>query len=327
MLDGLSYTDLAGKRQPRVYAVVSGMILILLLTTGGMAVLNRAWLMRRVQAVSIPVEDRSPAESTVPATGTARQAGSPACPEDPAQWTFTPTMAGGSYQGIQPACVHRGLERTVAWALAVRQGYSRAEAARLLGFPAMPVRQLDSVPIPGEAGRLVNVPVRFSPTHPDLREWRLNGQDTAAVTYALRGCFETASVAGNRVEIRDEGYAVICLVIEDAENTRVLYALNGHMYTSTATPMRTFQLFGYTGGGEWVWLGTQNTPKMEITDAEHIARERQTMAALYESQPWDAGWLGRTHHLEMQPLPEGWQTCTEESEKQAILSVLSGAAQ
>ncbi len=37
ILDGLTYKDLAGKRQPRVYTVVTGLILLLLLMAGGMA--------------------------------------------------------------------------------------------------------------------------------------------------------------------------------------------------------------------------------------------------------------------------------------------------
>ena len=50
ILDGLTYKDLAGKRQPRIYTVVTGLILLLLFVAGGMAGLNRYLLMSRVQA-------------------------------------------------------------------------------------------------------------------------------------------------------------------------------------------------------------------------------------------------------------------------------------
>ena len=43
---------------------------------------------------------------------------------------------------------------------------------------------------------------------------------------------------------------VICLVVEDAENTHIVYSLDGHTYTSTATPMRSFLLFGYLSDGD-----------------------------------------------------------------------------
>ena len=218
------------------------------------------------------------------------------------------------------------MEKTIAWALAVREGYSRVEATQQLGFTEMPMRQMKSVTIPNDADDLVDVPVSFTPSNPDFKEWRLNPDGEAAVTYALRGCFETSSVKGNRVEIWGGDYSVICLVVEDAENTHILYSLNGHLYASSATPIRSFLLFGYLGDGQWVWLGTQTDPKLEITDPADNASDRLTVATLYDSQPWDAKWLMNTHHLPMQTLPENWQTFSDESEKQYILSVLSGAA-
>jgi hypothetical protein len=330
ILDGLTYTDLAGKWQPRIYTVVTGLILLLLLMAGGMAGLNRYLLMSRVQAtpetVSIPTETQSPVDTEIPATETTAAEASSGCPTDSGKWSFTPTMISKTYQVIQPACVYQGLEKTIAWALAVREGYSRAEATQLLGFSEMPMRQMETVTIPKNANELIDVPVNFIPTHPDFKEWRLNEHGKASVTYALRGCFETSSVEGNRVEIWGGEYPVICLVVEDAENTHILYALNDHMFISTATPMRSFLLFGYLGDGQWVWLGTQTEPKLEITNAEEIASDRLTVATLYDSQPWDARWLGTTYHLDMQPLPENWQSFMDESEKQYILSVLSGTA-
>jgi hypothetical protein len=330
ILDGLTYKDLAGKQQPRVYTVVTGLILLLLMMAGGMAGLNRYLMMSRIQAtpeaVSIPTETQSPVETEIPATETAEAEASSGCPTDSSKWSFTPTMISETYQVIQPACVYQGLEKTIAWALAVRQGYSRAEATDQLGFTEMPMRQIETVTIPKNTNELIDVPVSFIPTHPEFMEWRLSANGNAAITYALRGCFETSSVKGNRVEIWGGEYSVICLVVEDAENTQILYSLNGHMYTSPATPMRSFLLFGYLGGEQWVWLGTQTEPKLEITNAEEIASDRLTVATLYDSQPWDAKWLNITHHLDMQPLPETWQSFMDENEKQYILSVLSGAA-
>jgi hypothetical protein len=73
-----------------------------------------------------------------------------------------------------------------------------------------------------------------------------------------------------------------------------------------------------------VWLGTQEDPKHEITDPQAFARERLTIATVYDSYPWDAKWLKDSYHLSMQPLPESWQTMTDENEKLAILNGLSG---
>jgi hypothetical protein len=330
ILDGLTYKDLAGKRQPRVYTVVTGLILLMLLMAGGMAGLNRYLLMSRVQAtpeaVLIPTETKQPLKIETPVTETAEVEAFSDCPTDSSKWSFTPTLISETYQVIQPACVYQGLEKTIAWALAVREGYSRAEATELLGFSEMPMRQMETVTIPKTANELVDVPVSFIPPHPEFREWRLNDRGKATVTYALRGCFETSSVKGNRVEIWGGEYSVICLVVEDAENTHILYSLNGHTYASSATPMRSFLLFGYLGDGQWVWLGTQTEPKLEIADPTDNASDRLTVATLYDSQPWASKWLLDTYHLEMQLLPVNWQTLTDEKEKQYILSLLSGAA-
>jgi hypothetical protein len=326
ILDGLTYQDLAGKRQPRIYTVVTGLILLLLFVAGGMAGLNRYLLMSRVQAtpeaVSVPTQTIEPTApeaviTTTPSTG---------CPTDATEWSFTPTVISDNYQVIQPACVYQGLEKTIAWALAVREGYSRAEATEQLGFSEMPMRQMESVTIPSDADELVDVPVSFIPPNPDFKEWRLNANGDAGVAFGLRGCFKTSSVNGNRVEIWGGDYSVICLVVEDAENTHILYSLNGHTYAASATPIRSFLLFGYLGDGQWFWLGTQTEPKLEIYDTADNASDRLTVATLYDSQPWDAKWLMDAYHLDMQPLPENWQTLKDENEKQYILSALSGAA-
>ncbi|MDP1624694.1 MAG: hypothetical protein Q8L64_02885 [bacterium] len=327
ILDGLTYKDLAGKRQPRAYTVMTGLILLLLLMAGGMAGLNRYLLMSRVQATPVSVSLTTQATETIetdqPATTQPNDAISTGCPTDSADWSLTPSYISENYKVVQPACVYQGLENTIAWALAVREGYSRAEATQQLGLTEMPMRQMKTVPIPANANGLATVPVSFIPPNPDFTEWRLNENGEAAVTYALRGCFRTSTVVGNRLEIWGGDYPVICIVMEDAENTHIVYSLNGHTYTSTATPTRSFLLFGYLSDGYWVWLGTQDDPKLEITDPQANADERLTIATLFDSYPWDAKWLLNTHHLLMQPPPENWQTMTDENEKQAILNGLS----
>jgi Tfp pilus assembly protein PilX len=327
ILDGLTYKDLAGKRQPRAYTVLTGLILLLLFGAGGMAGLNRYLLMSRVQATPVSVSLTTTAAETLEAEPTAtmqpNHETSYGCPTDPAEWSLTPTYASQTYHVIQPACVYQGLEKTIAWALAVREGYSRAEATQQLSFTEMPMRRLDQLTIPLDGKGLADVPVSFIPPNPDLTEWRLNANGDAAVTYALRGCFRTSTIEGNRVEIWGGDYSVICLVVEDAENTYIVYSLDGHAYTSSATPMRSFLLFGYLEDGLWVWLGTKQDPRQEITDPESFANERLTIATMYDSQPWDAKWLSSHYHLDMQSPPENWQALKDENEKQAILNALS----
>ena len=327
ILDGLTYKDLAGHRQPRAYTVVSGLLLLLLLIAGGTAMLNRYLMMSRVQAtpVAISVSTQAPeAKPTDQPGAMPHEDGTPIkCPTDSEDWSLSPTYASRTYNVIQPACVYQGLEKTIAWALAVREGYSRAEATKELGFAEMPMRQVRQVTIPATNKGLAEVPLSFIPPSPEFSEWRLNSNGEAAVTYALRGCFRTTSVVGNRIEVWGGDYSVICLVVEDAENTHIIYSLNDHIYTSAATPMRSFLLFGYLSNGTWTWIGTQEQPKHEIKDPVANASERLAIATLYDSRPWDALWLASYHHLLMRTPPENWQNMTDENEKQAILNDLA----
>ncbi len=87
--------------------------------------------------------------------------------------------------------------------------------------------------------------------------------------------------------------------------------------------MRSFLLFGYLADGYWVWLGTKDDPKLEITDAAANAKERLTIATMYDSLPWDPDWLLYSHQLMMKPPPENWLELRDESERQAILDGLS----
>jgi len=326
ILDGLTYADLAGKRQLRSFTILSLIVIFLMMLVGGYILLSRFSLMRVVEAEPVPVSmpsEPEPGPRTIPPTITAYE---PGCPKDSAQWSLAEPVIPQNYKIIQPACVYEGLEKSVAWALAIRNGYSRAEATSTMGFEKMPMQRLDQVTIPSDAGPL-NVPVSFIPPDQDFTEWRVNAQGEPSVTYALRGCFRTSSIVGNRLETWEREYPVICVVIEDAENTNVVYQLGDHIYTSPAIPTRSFLLFGYSGDGLWNWLGTQSDPKVEIDDPGKYANDRLTIATLYDSRPWDMKWLKMQYGLEVQSPPTNWREKTDESDMQAILSGLNGSLQ
>ncbi len=320
ILDGLTYQDLAGRRQPRAYTVITGIILLLILSVAGLHLLSRYDLMREVSQDPKPIT----VTLTVPyRTSTPRVEATPlTCPTDPEDWSLSDVPIKINYKVIQPNCVYQGLEKTIAWALAVRNGYSRGEATTALGFDEMPMRRLDQVTVPYN-DQLLDVPVSFIPPHPDFTEWRVSERGEPSVVYALRGCFRTSTVTGNRVEIWGGDYPVICVIVEDAEGSRVVYQLEGHTYTATAIPMRSFLLFGYVSDGLWVWLGTQEDPKKEIEHPEKMASERLTIATLYDLHPWDLRWLKDRYRLTMKPLPENWRALNDQAEMQAILSALN----
>jgi len=183
--------------------------------------------------------------------------------------------------------------------------------------------RVNQVTIQTETKGPLEVSVSFIPPHPDLIEWRVDERGDTAIAYGLRGCFRTSSVVGNRLEIWGGDYPVVCVVAEDAENTFTVYELDGHIYTSPAIPTRSYLLFGYAGNDLWVWLGTQESPKVQIDDPGLSANERETVAVLFDSRPWDGRWLETYMGMVMQSLPENWQAQIDEAESQAILSLLN----
>lgn len=321
ILDGLTYPDLAGRRQLRSHTVMAIAILILLGLTSSFIFFRKIQVRSQVYATPIAVQITEQV-LIAPTAAQVVEVYEPGCPTDPGKWSFADPVIPQNYKIIQPACVYQGLEKTVAWALAVQSGYSRAHATELLGFTEMPMRQLDRVKIAASDG-ILEVPVSFIPPNLSLTEWRIDANGNPAVTYALRGCFRTSTVEGNRLETWGGDYPVICVVAEDAENTNIVYSLDGHGYTSSATPIRSFLLFGYVNNASWVWLGTQSDPKQSITDTQATANERLTIATLYDSQPWNAQWLERVYGLKMQSLPENWRLLNDANEQQVILSMLS----
>lgn len=322
-LDGITFQDLAGKRQPRTFAILSALILLVLLGVFAASCMERNSMMAEVLATPQPVAATPAATILSPTATRLVQGADQGCPQDPSDWSLVDVFISPNYKLIQPACVYDGLERTVSWALAIRQGYSRLEAAQLLGFDDLPMRPMTQITALGNSGQPQNMSLNFPPSHPDLTEWRVDETGKPAVSYALRGCFRTSHVVGNKVEIWGGDYAVICVVVEDAEGRYAVYALNEHLYTASASSTRTYLLFGYAGDDLWVLLGARESPRLEIDDPAKIADDRLTIATLYDSQPWEADWLAYRHKLFPRPLPESWQTASDEAVMQAILTELN----
>ncbi len=199
ILDGLTFKDLAGRRQPRRYALVTGMILLIIMALAGALLLNRALLKYSMKESHAPVIETSAQTPTEP-----NPSGEPtaiACPVNADEWSLTDVFISINYKVIQPACVYEGLEKTIAWALAVRNGYSREQARELLGFSEMPMRQMDQAKILTDTQGPMEVALHFIPPTADFTEWRVNDNGGPAVTYGLRGCFRTSTVIGNQIEI------------------------------------------------------------------------------------------------------------------------------
>lgn len=241
-----------------------------------------------VTEISTPTATHPPVSGTAPTPASTEIPGEKhmPCPQDPDMWSLKRDQLN-SYQPIQPACVYSGLERTVAWMLAMRSGYPWNLAIALLDFEAMPVARLDQ-------GEYVS---RFE------AEWWLDEEGQVAVSYGLRGCFRVKDPADGQLGT----YPVVCLVVEDAANTRTVYLSGGQMNSLRHEPTRSYLLFGYVGAGKWVWLQAEDNPREMLYEPERALRESAALATLYDARFWDAHWLGSYMGLPARPLPEGWQ--------------------
>ncbi len=319
ILDGITFKDIAGKRQPRTYVMLTGFILFLIFLLASCVALERNAMMDDVrgtpQALQISLE---PVATEILATETAEP-----CPTNPADWTFVEVLPGDNFQRIAESCVYDGLAKSVAWALAVREGYPRAEATNALGFAEAPLRRLDTIMTLTNTKGPLTLALTFTPPHPDFAEWRVSNAGEPAISYGLRGCFRTVEIVGNQARSWNTDYSVICVLSEDSRADQVVTALDGHIYTADATPTRSFSLFGYVGDGGWAWLGTQQEPRVALAQLDGQGADAREVAEQYGAALWDASWLSEQMNLPARELPEGWQNARNESDLQAILAGLN----
>ena len=323
ILDGLTYKDLAGKRQPRKFAVLGGIVFFLLFFVFCALGLERSAMLREAQATPRPLQMTLLPTQTATATATEQPKESAGCPTQVNDWSLVDVPISQNYKRIQPACVYDGLAHTIAWVLAIRQGYSRAEATTQLGFNEIPMKPLDHISMLTDLKGPLTIPVSFIPPRPEFTEWYVDVDGQPSVGYGMRGCFRTSRVVGNHIETWGAGYPVICVVVEDAEGKNAVLALDEYLYNASVIPTRSFLLFGYAGEGKWLWLGTEADLHLAIDSPAKNAEERLIVANIFDSQPWDAKWLDEQYHLTMRPLPENWRSATSEVDKQAILDSLN----
>lgn len=319
ILDGLTFKDIAGKRQPRAYAILTGLILFLIFLLASCVVLEHNAMMQEVRATPQALQITSePVVTEARATEIIA-----ACPANPADWTFVEVVPGDHFQRIAESCVYDGLAKSVAWALAVRSGYTRQAATQALGFSTAPMELVNEVITITNTQEPAPALVTFTPPHPDFAEWRVEPDGTPAIAYALRGCFRTSRVVGNQSQSWNEDYPVLCVLSEDSTARFITVALDGSVYTSESEPVRTFSLFGYRGMGEWVWLGTRQEPKVPLAKLKDFRGEAEAVSELYGVGLWDLNWLFGSFGLEPQPLVENWQSARSEADLQIIMNELN----
>jgi hypothetical protein len=217
-------------------------------------------------------------------------------------------------------------------------GYSAPEAAEMLSFSDLPWRPVPE--IIGMTNTRGPMPIALAnPSaeeikqagHPDLHAWIVNKDGKPGTIFTLRGCYRTETIDGNHVENWDVAYPVVCIMAMD-QGDWVVLELGSHRYTTESLPTRRFFMYGYTRDGEWVSIGYQKDPFVEIRlpesgdpavlpltmELEQIEQDRRFTVGLHGLVLWDASWLEETFGLGMRPLPSNWKNLNDPSEYQAI---------
>jgi len=328
MLNFFTYTDLSGKRRLRSYVIIAIASFALLLLLAGGATLWRIWEFSPTDVVETPVFAPSIATNTPETIPTNTPE---ACPSDPADWALLDTPLSKNYKSLSPACVYTELERTVAWVLAINEGYSRVEATEKLGFSSMPMTmQTGILTILTDNKGPLSVQMLISPQVPDLAQWTIDQSGEPATTMALRGCFRTSTFAGNEQQDWGDGYDVICVVSKDTEAAYGVMQLGEDLFTGgdgQVSASRTFLLFGYKEKS-WTWLGWREdggrVSYEEIGLTTELARaDREMKSSIFGLPLWDHVWLEENHDMAMKALPDDWQEATDTDARDAILNEIN----
>ena len=325
-----TYTDLTGKRRLRSYVVIAIAVSTLLLLLAGGMTIWRSYEFRTAELPRTPHLEAIPVEETVePVIPLPTEE---PCASNAAEWSLLDIPLSENYKRISPACAYESLERTVAWVLAIHEGYSRAEATEALGFDAIPMEtQISSIQVLTDRDGPIPIDLLTVPALPDLRQWSINRSHKPATALVLRGCFRTETIAGNERDDWGDGFDLICIVSQDTETAYGIMQLGEKTFTGgdgSLSASRTFLLFGYSEG-EWLWLGWRaDGGRMSYADVgldvDLAASDREMMSSLLGLLVWNAAWLEAVYGLDVQPLPDDWQAATDPIARDAILGAING---
>ena len=337
--DTLSYTDLGGRRHLRRYVVVSIVIFVFILGAYGLALWQRAKTRAEILGTPLPLSNVLPSKPTETNTLLPTLTHTPAptttptpepCPANPDEWNLVDALDGYNLKRIEPACVYEGLERTVAWHLLSYMGYTEPEAAEMLGFEEIPDwilfsddRAAETVTGMTNAGGPMEMELRRRAYHPEYRNWDIQESPSisANMTYTLNGCYRTQIVSGDQIEDWGMAFPVVCVLSFDEGDGMLVHVLKDHRFVQSRSWGRIFVQFGYYDvRNQWVYMGYH--PDSSIlpghdayeTIKDNVQEERAFIADAHGLIPWDAAWLKAAYGFSMVPLPDEWQSSTDEAE-------------
>jgi hypothetical protein len=322
--NALTYSaDLSGRRKLRSYVKAGLFIAVALVAILAIVLGQRFQTMQAMAAVATIRYDISPTPSQEPAPTPE------VCLSDPGEWQFVGSgIPGDSLERIEPACVYAGLGRAIAWVLAIREGYSRAEAARALGFAQPPAQtEMSDIKVIDPGGNPYVASLVAVPLTADYSEWRIDGKGLPAVDYFPQGCFRGVDaridMAENGVRIWNGNYPVICYIVEEDAATHDIMSLGKHVFSVSSAPTRSYLYFGYDAGvKQWVWLGIDANLHYS-GDVAGMPGDHKSYSGQYGGSVWNAQWLFRTYGLKMKAPPDHWQSAHDPAEMQAILDSIN----
>lgn len=347
--DQLTYTDLGVRRHLRRYVLATLIIAMLILAIIAYGFWARA--QERAQfsgaslplsnihetqtATALPVDEEGQTITLTPNPPTATPlppsptATAEACPTNPDEWNLVEIDPGNHHDRIEPNCVYDSLARTVAWSLLAHMGYTEAEATGMMSFAEIPdwILTLDerTAVIKGlmDDGQVVNIELEQRSYHPDYRNWIVQDSSplSPAIAYALKGCYRTQSVSDGQIEAWGMDFPVVCVLMFDLDTGWGVHAIGEHYYTQQSTWTRRFAQFGYDSQhAQWIYMGWH--PESTIgkghaeydTARENADEDRVLIAGLSGTSPWNKKWLEETYGFPIYPLPDEWQSFTDQAE-------------
>lgn len=306
---------MSGRRKLRTYVKVALLLIAALIVLWGVALYQQMQARKALSTTGTVTVSVSPTPTPEPTPAPE------ACPTDPDQWDLVDVEPGHNYKRIQPACVYEGLERTVAWVLGIKMGLSRQEVSDALGFERAPMHyRWDGLTILTDLAGPFRVDISNIPANAGYTEWIVTDDGSPGTTMAMWGCFRTFTLDGNQRNDWGDGYPVICTVIQDDLAGYYGSAYGDHVNFQTFDRnYRRHAFFGYTEGGEWVWLGTWR----QLYDFTPSQNEYETTTMLFGTAVWDARWLAEKMGVEFRPPPEGWKNMNDPAERQAIVDLIN----
>jgi hypothetical protein len=324
--DFLTYSaELSGRRKLRTYVKATLFIAAALLVALAIVLGQQYQTMRDMASVATIRYETSPTLTQEPAPTPE------GCLSDPGGWQLADSgIPGDSLERIEPACVYDGLGRTIAWVLAIREGYSRAEAAQALGFTQPPAQaNMSAIKVIDPVGSPFMASLVMVPLTAGYSEWSIDGKDLPAVVYFPQGCFRgidtRIDAVGNEIQIWNGSYPVICYIVEDNAATYTIMSLGGHVFSASSSPTRSYLYFGYDPETkQWDWLGIDENLHSS-TDVATMSSDHQNYSGQYGGSVWSAQWLSQTYGLAMKALPDSWRTANDRAELQAILNSINSS--